>query len=102
MFVVRLHTYPALGKTGEFRDLLAAYIKARQAEGVRVGLQSQLFADGTVYVSVSTYPSLADYEKRRAENAADPEYQKLAVQLQLMSRLPPRTDIFESLIPLSV
>ena len=99
MFVVRIHIYPAVGKEGEARDICQKLVKSRQGRGIHDSLQVQLFSEGTVLVGVSTFDTLADYEKTRKERTTDPEWQEAVTRLNSTIRAPSRTDIFEFVIP---
>ena len=100
MFSQRGTHYPVFGKGPELRALLEERVKARQAQGFRVGLSAQMFgAEGVTYILTTIYPDLAALEKNRKENQSDPAFIAYQAKLTGLQRMPTKTELFEILVP---
>jgi len=99
IFSHRVTQYPAAGKGPELRALLEGRVKDGQAQGLRVGLSTQLFgAGGATYVQTVIYPDLAAYEKRRQANLSDSAFRAYQAKVVELTRMPAKQELFEILV----
>ncbi len=101
MFIQRVSSYPSLGKEFELRDALTEWVKKRQAKGLNIGLSAQLFnPEGATLVTTARFRDLAEFEDRRRQNLADPEFRATTAKFASLSRAPARFELYEVLVPL--
>jgi hypothetical protein len=96
--VQRAAGFPAPGQERRYREVTEAFVRARQAAGVRIGLGVRVFsASGPVVEVTSVHPDLAALERARTEGA---EATREVVQaLAELSRAPIQVRVFEVLVP---
>ena len=100
MYMFRVVMYPQLGKERELQQHLEAWVKTSQAKGRKIGLSMQRFAaEGTVPVLVVRLAGLAEYEEMTQQQATDPAFQAFVAKNATLTRLPPRFELLEVLIP---
>lgn len=77
MFIQRVILSPAMGKARDLRALVEERTKKGQAQGQMVSLATPVFGDdiGSLVVTIR-FNDLAEIDKRRAQNAADKEWQE--------------------------
>ena len=101
MYVQRVSFYPALGKAFELRAVLEDRVKARQAQGLQIGLQERVASsEGPVFTLVILHRSLADLEELRRRNLTDDSFREFVTKVSSLSMNQPRTELSEVLVPL--
>ncbi|MSQ14994.1 MAG: hypothetical protein EXR50_03920 [Dehalococcoidia bacterium] len=87
---------PILGKGPELRSVLEEHAKARQAQGFRASLWSQLFGpNGQAFGLRIGYPSLAAYEEDVAGRQSDPAYAEYLKKMYPLQSTAGRAKLFE-------
>jgi len=101
MYMFRVVMYPQMGKERELQQHLEAWVKTSQGKGRKVGLSTQRFAaEGTVPIIVVRLARLAEYEEMTQRNATDRDFQAFVAKTATLTRLPPRFELLEVLIPI--
>ncbi len=101
MYVQRVSFYPALGKAFELRAALEDRVKARQAQGLHMGLQERIASsDGALFTLVIMHRSLADLEELRRRNLTDDAFRAFVTKASSLSIKQPTTELAEVLVPL--
>jgi len=97
MFIQRVTLSPAMGKARDLRALVEERTKKGQAQGLRTSLATPVFGDdmGSLVVTVR-YDDLAALEKRRAQNAADKDWQEYVGKVSAMATA--RFELLEVLV----
>jgi len=101
MYMFRVVTYPQLGKERELQQHMEAWVKTSQGKGRKIGLSVQRFsAEGTVLVLVVRLAGLAEYEEMTQRNATDRDFLAYVAKNATLTRLPPRFELLEVVIPI--
>ena len=101
MYMFRVVVYPQLGKERELQQHMEAWVKTNQGKGQKIGLSVQRFAaEGTVLVLVVRLAGLAEYEEMTQRNATDRDFQAFVAKTATLTRLPPRFELLEVVIPI--
>ncbi len=100
MYIQRTSLYPTFDKIFELRALLEERVKARQAQGITIGLQEQLFGpEGPAFTVVIRHDDLGGVERLRRQMITDPEFQAFLAKVGAVSRAPAKMELFEVLMP---
>ena len=98
MFIQRITLSPVLGKARDVRALVEDSVKKGQAQGVRISVATPVFGDnmGSIVITVR-HDDLAEFEKRRALNAANKEFQEYVGKLSTLATA--KFELLEVLVP---
>jgi NIPSNAP len=97
MFIQRFTLTPALGKGRELRVLVEEYAKKRQGQGLANSLATSVFGDVPSLVVTTRFNDLAEFEKLRAKNIADKDWQEYVGKLNSMATV--KAELLEVIMP---
>ena len=97
MFYSRVTVTPAMGKGREVRSLVEESTKKRQGQGNAISLATSVFGEVPSLVVTLRYNDMAEYEKNRAKNAVDKDWQEYLGKLGSMATT--KVELFEVLLP---
>jgi NIPSNAP len=97
MFIQRYMISPALGKGREVRVHVEEHIKERQQQGMEISLATSVFGDVPSLSVTIRFNDLAAFEKHRAKNAADKDYQQYSGKLNSMATI--KAELLEVIVP---
>ncbi len=101
MYMQRVVIYPQLGKAFEMQQHLESWVKIRQAQGAKVGLSRQMIgAEGSVLVLTVRLNDLSELEQTGKRMDTDQAFRDFLIKLGTLSRIPVKTELLESLLPL--
>jgi len=101
MYMQRVVTYPQMDKVLELQQHLESWVKTRQGQGAKVGLAMRLFdPEGAAFVTTIRFNDLAELDQARQRNRADQAFHDYQAKIATLSRLPPRIELQEVLVPL--
>ncbi|HEY3107660.1 MAG TPA: hypothetical protein VGL23_02850 [Chloroflexota bacterium] len=98
-YTLRQRIYPALGKEAEVRAQLTDWVKHLQGQGRDVALLSRLLSsEGLALVALTRANDLAEIERQRRANLADPDWQARAARVVGLLRAPVEAALFEAIV----
>lgn len=101
MFVFRARGFPASGKAVEYRTATEEWVKHAHAQGFVVSLSRQYFgADGeTCFTVTIKFKDLAELERAVKHIEASAEYRAYVGKVAGLTRMAPKYELHEVLIP---
>jgi hypothetical protein len=101
MYMQRVLIYPQLDKVRDMQQHLESWVKTRQGKGSKIGLAMQMFGpEGAAFVATVRLNDLAELEQLRKSMRTDQASLDFQAKLAALSRLPPRIELLETLVPL--
>jgi NIPSNAP len=97
MFIQRFTLSPAFGKGRELRALVEERVKKAQGQGRANSLATSVFGDIPSLVITLRFNDLAEFEKLRAKNAADKDWQEYVGKLSSMATI--KSELLEVIVP---
>jgi hypothetical protein len=96
----RTRLAPALGKLPEVRRLLADHVRHLQGQGQRLTLGQQIFSSVRPLLLVTHVANeLDEVEQARRGRLTDADFQARAGQIVALCAEPPRSSLWESIVP---
>jgi hypothetical protein len=100
MYVQRVVVYPQIEKIAEMRQHLESFMNTRQGQGPKTGLSMQMFGESPAFVVTIRLNDLSELEQLRERNRTDQAFRDYQAKLFALSRIPPRIELLEVIVPI--